>query len=186
MDSIIKLLIEFEGIIGAILGSVATLITTELLKSRGKIRLYLRDFIGVYQTYRDVGAGRSGKTDDDFYGYKMKYSFEVYNGTDLSRIMRGFRVVFYNGDKAVFSEIPKNEETRRYSQHFSSIDEMEILNIYPREIQVLKHSLYISEEDLDKIEDSTKIVMTYYNEKDKQKSLILSDEKVTKKDYKPK
>ncbi|EOW2658305.1 hypothetical protein ACOVAV_002819, partial [Enterococcus faecalis] len=70
MDSIIKLLIEFEGIIGAILGSVATLITTELLKSRGKIRLYLRDFIGVYQTYRDVGAGRSGKTDDDFYGYK--------------------------------------------------------------------------------------------------------------------
>lgn len=183
MDNLIKLLLEFEGIVGAVLGSVATLIATELLKSRGKVKLYLKEFQGIYQTYGDVGAGQRGKTDNDFYGYNLKYTFQIYNGTDLPRIMRDFKVDFYKGDKIVYSDVPKNEETRRYSQHFSNVDEMEISNIYPREIQILKHSIYISSENLDKIEGATKIEMIFYNEKDKKRSLLLSTEEVSQKNY---
>lgn len=42
-------MLEFEGIIGVILGSVTTLVATELLKSRGKLKLYLKNFIGVFR-----------------------------------------------------------------------------------------------------------------------------------------
>lgn len=185
MDKFIKLMLEFEGIIGAILGSVTTLIATELLKSRGKLKLYLKDFVGVFQTYGDVGCGKLDKTDDDFYGFKLKYSFQVYNGTGLPRIMKDFKIVFYKGNKIVYSEVPDNEQTRENKQYYSTIDEMEVFNIYPREIQVLKHSMYIHENDLIKIEGATKVEMIYFDEKGKKKSLLLSTNEISQKNYKP-
>lgn len=48
--------------------------------------MYLKDFIGVFQNYGDVGCEKLDKTDDDFYGFKLKYIFQVYNGTNLPRI----------------------------------------------------------------------------------------------------
>ncbi|WP_407371118.1 hypothetical protein [Carnobacterium sp.] len=58
---------------------------------------------------------------------------------------------------------------------------MDILNIYSKEIQILKHSIYISNEDLYKIEGVTKIELIFHHEKDKRKHLALSTGKVSQK-----
>jgi hypothetical protein len=41
MREILQVLNEFQGIIGTILGSVTTLIVTDILKKRGRLKIYL-------------------------------------------------------------------------------------------------------------------------------------------------
>ena len=48
MQNIICIIKEFEGIIGAILGSTFTLIITDILKKIGKLKIYLNNFEGRY------------------------------------------------------------------------------------------------------------------------------------------
>mgnify|MGYP003107581123 FL=1 len=143
MSEILQLLNDFQGIIGTILGSVTTLIVTDILKKRGQLKNYLVSYEAKFQTFRDVGCSMGGKRDEDFYGYSIKYIIQIYNQSDTPKIMRDFRLIFYKNAKEQYSLIPDNEETRRYSAHISHIDEMEVANIAPKEIQVLKQSIYV-------------------------------------------
>ena len=59
--SVVDILLEFEGIIGAILGSVATLVVTDILQRKGKIKQYLMFYEAKTETYKDVGCGQKGK-----------------------------------------------------------------------------------------------------------------------------
>jgi hypothetical protein len=97
--------------------------------------------------------------------------------------MRDFKFVFFKNKKEVYALVPENEDTRRYSSYTTNIDEMEISNIAPKEIQILKQSVYIMYEMLDKIEGSDKIELQYKDEKDKKRKVTLSNKVVTKNDY---
>lgn len=55
MHDLIIILKEFEGIIGTILGSVTTLIVTDILRKIGKLKLYLIEWRGVYYTKGELG-----------------------------------------------------------------------------------------------------------------------------------
>ena len=52
---ILNIIKEFEGIIGAVLGSIGTLIATDILKRKGKLNIYLMDFKGKY--WEPIGTG---------------------------------------------------------------------------------------------------------------------------------
>ncbi|MEG0774363.1 hypothetical protein [Clostridium sp.] len=41
----------------------------------------------------------------------------------------------------MFSTIPNNEDTKRYSNYEYWVDKMEVVNIKPKEIEVLKKSV---------------------------------------------
>lgn len=77
MSEILQLLNDFQGIIGTILGSVTTLIVTDILKKRGQLKNYLVSYEAKFQTFRDVGCSMGGKRDEDFYGYSIKYIIRV-------------------------------------------------------------------------------------------------------------
>ena len=179
MSEILQLLNDFQGIIGTILGSVTTLIVTDILKKRGQLKNYLVSYEAKFQTFRDVGC----KRDEDFYGYSIKYIIQIYNQSDTPKIMRDFRLIFYKNAKEQYSLIPDNEETRRYSAHISHIDEMEVANIAPKEIQVLKQSIYVMYDMLDKIQGADKVELQYKDEKDKNRKIILSNKVITTDDY---
>lgn len=183
MSEIIQLLNDFQGIIGTILGSVTTLIVTDILKKRGQLKIYLVSYEAMYQTFRDVGCSMGGKRDEDFYGYSLKYTIQIYNQSETPKIMRDFKIVFYEKAKERYSLTPDNEETRRYSAHISHIDEMEVANIAPKEIQVLKHSIYIMYDMLSKIEGVDKVELQYRDEKGKKRKEILSNKVITTDDY---
>lgn len=183
MSEILQLLNDFQGIIGTILGSVTTLIVTDILKKRGQLKNYLVSYEAKFQTFRDVGCSMGGKRDEDFYGYSIKYIIQIYNQSDTPKIMRDFRLIFYKNAKEQYSLIPDNEETRRYSAHISHIDEMEVANIAPKEIQVLKQSIYVMYHMLDKIQGADKVELQYKDEKDKNRKIILSNKVITTDDY---
>lgn len=183
MTEILQALNEFEGIIGTILGSVTTLIVTDILKKRGKLKNYLISYEDKFQTFRDVGCGMKGKKDEDFYGYSVKYVIQVYNKSDTPKIMRDFKLIFLKNMEEVYTIVPKDEETKRYSSHITYIDEMEILNVEPKKIQVLKQSIYVKYDMLDRIEGANKVELQYRDEKDKKRTIILSNKVITSDDY---
>lgn len=183
MPEILQALNEFQGIIGTILGSVTTLIVTDILKKRGKLNNYLISYEDKFQTFEDVGCSMSGKVDEDFYGYSVKYVIQVYNKSDTPKIMRDFKLVFLKNMEEVYTIVPNDEETKRYSSHATHIDEMEICNIEPKQIQVLKQSIYVRYEMLDRIEGANKVELQYKDEKDKKRKIILSNEVVTTDNY---
>ncbi|MCQ4922264.1 hypothetical protein NE686_04150 [Tissierella carlieri] len=183
MREILQVLNDFQGIIGAILGSATTLIVTDMLKKRGQLKIYLITYKDKFQTFKDVGCSMGNKEDEDFYGYSVKYVIQVYNKSDTPKIMRDFKFVFFKNKKEIYSIVPDNEDTRRYSSYTTNINEMEISNIAPKEIQVLKQSIYIMYEVLDRIEGSDRIELQYRDEKDKKRKVTLSKKVVTKNDY---
>ena len=183
MENIILIIKEFEGIVGAILGSITTLIVSDMLKRKGKLKTYLVEWKGKYETFGDVGCSLKGKESSDFYDYNFSYTLQLYNKSDTPKIMRNFKIKFYKGKDEVFSYVPDNEDTRRYSSHAYWIDKMEVLNVNPKEIEVLKQSGHINYEELDSIEESSKVELTYYDERDKRRTVILYKGIISKNNY---
>lgn len=64
MNEIINIIKDFEGVIGAILGSISTLIVTDFLRKRGKLKIYLMKYEGIYYT-NDSGVVRQVKGVED-------------------------------------------------------------------------------------------------------------------------
>jgi hypothetical protein len=183
MENIILIIKEFEGILGTILGSITTLIVSDLLRKKGKLKTYLIEWQGKYETFRDVGCSRLGKEDSDFYDYSFSYTLQVYNKSDTPKIMRNFKVKFYKEKREMFSFIPNDEATRKFSSHAYYVDRMEVINIKPKEIQVLKQSGYINYEELNSIEESSKVELIYYDEKDKKRTIMLYKGIISRNNY---
>lgn len=181
LNYFLELLKEYEGIIGAVFGSVTTLITTDFLRKKGKCKIYLVFFEGKYKTYNDVGCYK--ENDSDFYSYEIHCKYQVYNGSDIPKIMRDFKVSFIKDTQEVYSVIPKDKTTARISNKAYNIEEMEIFNISPKEIRVIEQSVYVSEKDLDLIEATTKIELSYYDEKETKRKFNLTTEKISKHNY---
>lgn len=95
MEFLFKLLNEYDGIIGAILGAVATLITTDRLQHKGRLNIFIMNWTGKYETYYDVGCSAKGKEDSDLYGYSNEFELEIYNSSSLPKIMRSVKIEYY-------------------------------------------------------------------------------------------
>nr|WP_308545312.1 hypothetical protein [uncultured Lachnoclostridium sp.] len=183
---IIEIMKDFEGIIGAILGSVSTLIVTDFLRKKGILKTYLMKYVGIYYT-NAMGEIRPIEDEKDKIMYlSLKYKIQVYNRSDTTKIMRNFKVVFIKDKKIVYSFVPNNEATRVFSTYSYKIEEMEVSNVIPREIQVLDQSGYVSDEYIDLVEGSNKIELHYYDEKDRKRRVLLYKGVLSKTDYQPK
>ena len=166
---IINIIKEFEGIVGALAGVIVTLVYTEYLKRRGKVVMYVVDKELKYHTYDNVGAITKGKDGSDFYEFRIKISLDVYNGSELPRVMRNVLLEFFVDKKCVHTVIPKDETTSRYTAGMLFHDYFSINNLMPREIQRVKLIGSVWEDDLGLIQEVNCIRMSYLDEKSKKK-----------------
>ena len=98
MQNIICIIKEFEGIIGAILGSAFTLIITDILKKIGKLKINLNDFEERY--WYNSKDDRYEPTTSKKYctsieGFRFKFDIDVYNSSELPKIMRDLKISIY-------------------------------------------------------------------------------------------
>ena len=186
MENIILIIRELQGILGTISGAITTLIVTNILRNKGKLKTYLIDWEDKYETFKDVKCYSSDTKISDFYHYTFTYTLQVYNKSEVPKIMRNFKVNFYDEKTKIFSYIPDDETTRRYSNHRYHTDKMEVINISPKEIQVLKQSGYVKYEELEHIEGASKVDLTYYDERNKRRAVTLYKGIISKKNYTPK
>lgn len=167
----IGLLETYDGIIGAILGALATLIVTYVLRHVGKIKSYLVCFStrNVYADPLNRGS-KSERAVGDFLYHTLEYEFELFNSSDTPKVCKNFRTVFFNNGSRVLVKTPQDEETRRVGGGVIRTDDALFYNIGSHEMIKLKQSCLISynQEKYDILNgyDSVKVLWTDENEKE--------------------
>lgn len=177
MNNIICFIKEFEGIIGAVLGSVGTLIVTDILKRKGKLKIYLMASNGNFK-YNVMGSILNWREseEDDFYCYDHNIELNLYNSCDSPKFIRDLKINIYNNNDLLFVKEMKDEDTRvitpgRYSS--CKINNAKMYNIEPKIVIDLNLSFYLSEEEYRKIDNDKKVKfeISYINDKNKVKRI---------------
>jgi len=174
MEEAIYFIKEFEGIIGAVLGVVATLITTDILKRLGKLNIYVMNSTGNfnYNVNGFIQKDRESK-EDKLCGYDHKLVLNLYNSSDSPKFLRDLKMNVFNEEEFLFSIDMQDEDTRRFSAGISRADDAKIYNIEPKIAIELNLSFYLTEEDYRKINNNKKVrfVISYINDKNKIKKI---------------
>ena len=177
MCNIIYFIKEFEGIIGTVLGSVVTLIVTDILKRKGKLKIYLMTSNGnfKYNVMGEILNWRENE-EDAFYCYDHNVELNLYNSCDIPKIIRDLKINIYNDNNLLFVKEMKDENTKaitpsRYSG--CRIDNAKMYNIEPKIVIDLNLSFYLSEEEYRKIDNSknVKFEISYIDDKNKVKRI---------------
>lgn len=179
MENIITIIKEFDGIIGAILGSVITLIVTYILKSKGKLKIYLMSGEGKFYYNVDGYFETFRESKEDMLCYYM-YEFElnICNNSDSFKFIRDMKLIVSNGDKFIFEDKINDEGTRVYSQNISHTESARLYNIAPKIALPLKLSFSLPADEYKKlnIKDKVKFEISYIDDKNKRKKIKLYDD----------
>ncbi len=182
MQDIICIIKEFEGIIGAILGSTITLIITDILKKKGKLKIYLNDFDGKYwynSKDNHYGPTTSKKDGTNIESFRFEFDIDVYNSSELPKIMRDLKINIYK-NKELLKEVDVNdEETRRVVSRCITVDKTTIYNIPAKESYNFKLSAEIPEDIAFMMKDGLIIKLKYKNEKNKNIYFKIFEDKVS-------
>ncbi len=167
MNNIIDIIKEFDGILGAILGSVATLITTDIIRKKGKLNIYVESADGNYEYNTNGFVSTERKKDSNLCYYIFNLKIEIYNKSDSPKIIRNIKLNIYNDDKLVYKKEIKDEATRRHYQSISVVDDATIYNIEPKKIYEYEYKMILSIEELKKLKGDVTFELIFINEKNK-------------------
>lgn len=181
VQNIVCIIKEFEGIIGAILGSVATLIATDFLKQKGKLKIYLMDFKGQYwynskeKHYGPTTSKKDGTTIDSF---RFEFIIDIYNSSELPKIMRDLKICIFQRKKLIKEIDVNDEDTRRTVSRCITVDKTTIFNFNGKESYNIKLSAEIPEDVAFMLKNGLIIKLKYKNEKNKDKYVKIFDGKI--------
>ena len=173
METFINFIKDFEGIFGAILGSATTLIITDILHKKGRLKFYLMDYNGEY--WYESKENHYGPTKDKKYGqeiesYRFQFTLDIYNTSELPKIMRDLKIKVYK-DKKFLTSIPVNDEdTRRVVSRCITVDQTTIFNFNGKESANITLSAEVPKEFAEQLNNKDiTLKLNYKNEKNKNK-----------------
>lgn len=128
---------EFEGIIGALLGSafgvVTTLITTKWLESWGKLQYYVsKEKIKYYKS--DGYGGHSIIKPKEVPTYiECEFRIEIYNNSNIIKSIKDIKVLIATENNCIEKNI-SDKSTYRLNANRNIYDELLFINCTPKEI----------------------------------------------------
>lgn len=164
-----EILLNYEGIIGAIAGAVlatvATLITTHVLRNFGKVEVSIFDV--KFEVHESEMPYRP------FSSLDLRFNVKLYNTSESIKVLDNIEVVFLDGNnKEIYSTSPDDLDTFKPSQFGGSIDRLFFVNLPPKQLTMKRAKVRFDEEVVADLK-SIKIVKLMYNDKRKKNKLIL-------------
>lgn len=148
MNTIIEIIKNYEGIIGALLGVIVTTILNEYLKSKGKINFYFLNFNRCFKGRGILGEYCEVYDVENADSFEYEFEIQIYNSSDVNKIIREFEIEFICIDNRKIYSTPHNKDTiREYAGGFKT-DELKILNLKPKEIIDFNICGYIWDEEI--------------------------------------
>ena len=136
----INLLLNFEGVIGAIGGSVATLVVTKYLKNKGTVKAYLNEISKDFYNYEEWGD----RIDADYRSAstcKIDIELFLHNTTENVQPIKDIYLHVSNMKLELSHKI--------INRHGNFVDEVyDLENIQPGEIKKLTLFVVITESQL--------------------------------------
>lgn len=139
MSEVLLLLETYDGVIGAVLGtvlgSISTLLATHWLKNRGEITFKVKEFITQYEV--DDGFGSKKSIDylkDEGYA-KLLFSVDIYNSSENIKTLNNIHIELVDDiNKVLFKGKLKDLDSAVYSGGATRLDDFEFINCKPKEL----------------------------------------------------
>ncbi|MBD5481471.1 MAG: hypothetical protein HDR15_02895 [Lachnospiraceae bacterium] len=179
MDS--EMQIALLGILGTLGGTILGWILNNL-SQHGKLNIFISAWEDKFQ-FNNMGSMTLSSSIEQTQDYLYRVSFDLYNSSRETKIMRNIEIIFSNGKEELYRNIPKDESTKRMSSAFVCYDDILPINIPPKSIIHIELQNWISESDgsLKHIWNTTRVYLRYINEKNRKKKVLIKKEKY--KDY---
>lgn len=115
---------------------------------------------------------------DDVESYFYKVSFDLYNSSGSTKIMRNIQIVFSDGKNDVKKQTPMNDATKKHSPPMVFYDKVEPINVPPKAVLKLNlhDGIWNQDGKLDFIWNSKKVYLVYTNEKNKVRRILIKTE----------
>lgn len=162
-------------IVTALIGVGATIAGTVLgwilnnLSNRGKLSIFVSSWQDDFRYNNSIGEMVPCSKREEVQSYSYKVSFDLYNSSGNTKIMRNISIVFNDGKNDIKVQTPMDDATRRFIQPMSYYDKVEPVNIPPK--AVIKLDLHDGEwyQDgkLDFIWKTQKVFLVYSDEKNR-------------------
>ncbi len=167
LSDMIFFLKNFEGIIGALLGVIVTLVLTNLLRHLGKLYIYATEIKTEFTRLDGYGCMKDCDILEAQYA-TFDLDVEIYNNSEVPKALRDFAFRFYCDKELLLEETPDDNRTARSNGHWLIRDGFYIYNLNPKTISRLSFHLSLGEEDTSKIKKFNKIVISCKNHKHKE------------------
>lgn len=168
----------------ALIGVGATIVGTVLgwmlntLSNRGKLNIFVSSWEENFQYNNSIGEMVSCSKREEVQNYSYKVSFDLYNSSGNTKIMRNIQIVFNDGKGDIEKHTPMDDATKRFSNPLVFYDKVEPINIPPKAVIKLNlhDGVWNENEKLDFIWKSKKIFLKYTDEKNKIRRKLIKTE----------
>ncbi len=176
MENVIYIIKEFEGIMGALLGVIITMLMNEYLKSKGNIKYYFDNFNINYMGVDEEGTCTEIGKEKEYTTIEYEANIQIYNTSESIKILRDIKMQFVSKD-IIIESTPRDKSTsRKYAGGFTS-DEINIVNLKPKEILEIRIEGYIHKcsKDINKLKNIDKVYMIAKDSNDKLVKELIKD-----------
>ncbi|MDH5160359.1 hypothetical protein [Heyndrickxia oleronia] len=174
ITEIFDLIKSFEGIIGALLGTLLTLIVTHILSKTGKVTSNIVKTNFEYLNYH-TGFGEPVNTVVEADHASIEITVDFFNNSESYKSINDIVIILCdNSDNEIHKIIPKDIETRRSGSHSVYYDDLEYINIGPNELikKGLRFGFNTGDIELLKNTDYFKLIYSVHKRSAKSKKVI--------------
>ncbi len=171
-------------IITALIGVGATIAGTVLgwmlnnLSNRGKLNIFVSSWKDSFKCNNSIGVMVSCSKREEVQSYTYEVSFDLYNSSGITKIMRNIQIVFADGKYDIEKQTPKDDATKRYEHPMVYYDDVEPINIPPKAVIKLDlhNGAWNEDGKLDFIWKAKKVYLVYADEKNKTRRILIKSE----------
>lgn len=168
----------------ALIGVGATIAGTVLgwglnnLSNSGKLNIYVSSWEDKFQYDDDIGEMVSCSKREEVQSYAYRASFDLYNSSGNTKIMRNIQIAFSNGKSDIEKQTPQDDATKRFSGSMVFYDDVKPINIPPKAVIKLDlhNGSWNKDGELDYIWKTKKVYLVYTDEKNKTKRMLIKAE----------
>lgn len=165
------LLIEYKAIFGTVLGSVATLVTTYLLRNLGKLQWDIKDWEFVMYSQDECGGMIRTLDLSDIQSTSFSFEIILYNSSDSQKSLKDISLEFNNSNNASIFIKLEDAQSKRYADcaFFRILDETtNVLNVSPKLMTRFRFKGCLSYKNLEHLGNSFNVTMHALNHKNKK------------------
>ena len=158
------------GVIGTLLGTVLGWFLN-VLSNRGKVSVYLSSWTDSFRHKDNEGFMTDSTSESQAEYFEFECSLDIYNSSSYTKIMRDVKIVFCDGRKVLFSDIPNDQKVRKTGSYGTVMPQ----NIPPHTVVNIQLSscLSIKDNNLFEIFRTNNIYLEYSKEKNKVRRVSL-------------
>ena len=171
-----EMLIAGIGVVGTLAGTVLGWLLNSW-SNRGKLSIYVCSWEDKF-THNEFGHMIASSSIEQTKSYSFSASFDAYNSSGETKIMRDIEIVFSDGKKDIWHGTPDDQNTMHRGNVLIHCDEVEPLNIPPKTVIKLnlRDGVWNTDGSLDFIWRSKCVYLQYKDEKNHRKRILIKKE----------